>query len=112
MGRRVEAVKANAIKFERFIFDLMPSAGNAIVVEVDRASAFAPLKRASGAALETPELVKAQISDLHRQWLREAGVEVADGIAVEISPWFALDAEELRGKVPAGLKISEATYVA
>ena len=78
-GRRVEPAKANAIKFERFIFDLMPSARNAIVVEVDPASAFAPLKNASGASADTPESVKAQISDLHRRWLREAGVEVADG---------------------------------
>ena len=72
-GRRVEPAKANAIKFERFIFDLMPSARNAIVVEVDPASAFAPLKNASGAAADTPESVKAQMSDLHRHWLREAG---------------------------------------
>ena len=111
-GRRVEPAKANAIKFERFIFDLMPSARNAIVVEVDPASAFAPLKNASGAAVDTPESVKAQISDLHRQWLREAGVEVADGIAVEISPLLALDAEELRGKVDPGLKITAPTYLA
>ncbi len=88
----------------------MPSARNAIVVEVDPASAFAPLKNASGAAADTPESVKAQISDLHRQWLREAGAEVADGVAVEISPWFALDAEELRGKVDPGLKITAPTY--
>ena len=110
-GRRVEAAKPNAIKFERFIFDLMPSAHNAIVVEVDPASAFGPLKNASGAATDTPESVKAQISDLHRHWLREAGAEVADGIAVEISPWLALDAEELRGKLRPGLKITEAVFL-
>ncbi len=110
-GRRVEPAKANGIKFERFIFDLMPSARNAIVVEVDPDSAFAPLKNASGAAADTPESVMAQISNLHRQWLREAGVEVADGIAVEISPWFALDAEEMRGKVRPGLKITGPTYL-
>ncbi len=110
-GCRVEATKPNAIKFERFIFDLMPSARNAIVVEVDPDSAFAPLKNASGAAADTPESVMAQISNLHRQWLREAGVEVADGIAVEISPWFALDAEEMRGKVRPGLKITGPTYL-
>ena len=69
-GRRVEPSKPNAIKFERFIFDLMPSARNAIVIEVDAASAFAPLKNAPGAAADTPEAVKAQFSDLHRQWLR------------------------------------------
>ena len=41
----------------------MPSAGNAIVVEVDPRSAFAPLKNASGAAADTPESVKAKMSD-------------------------------------------------
>ncbi len=109
--QRVEPSKPNAIKFERFIFDLMPHARNAIVVEVDPATAFAPLKNASGAAADTPESVQAQICDLHRQWLRGAGVEVADGIAVEISPWLALDAEELCGKVKSGLQINVPTYL-
>jgi UDP-N-acetylglucosamine/UDP-N-acetylgalactosamine diphosphorylase len=110
-GRRIEPPKPNAVKFERFIFDLMPSARNAIVVEVDPATAFAPLKNASGAATDTPESVKEQMSAFYRQWLHMAGVQVRDGVAVEISPWFALDAEELRGKVQ-GAKIAEATYLA
>ena len=110
-GRRVEPSKPNAIKFERFIFDLMPSARNAIVIEVDAASAFAPLKNAPGAAADTPEAVKAQFSDLHRQWLRTAGVEVPDRLPVEINPRFALDAEELRSKVQPGMKITGPTYL-
>jgi UDP-N-acetylglucosamine/UDP-N-acetylgalactosamine diphosphorylase len=110
-GNRVEPDKANAVKFERFIFDLMPAARNAIVVEVDPAAAFAPLKNASGAATDTPESVKAQISDLHRSWLREAGVEVPDGVPVEICPWYALDAAELRDKTQPGLRIQEATFL-
>ena len=48
-GRRVEPSQPNALKFERFIFDLMPSAAAAAVIEVDPARAFAPLKNASGA---------------------------------------------------------------
>ncbi len=46
-GRLIEPARPNAIKFERFIFDLMPHARNAIVVEVDPAKAFAPLKNDS-----------------------------------------------------------------
>ena len=109
-GRRLQATEPNAIKFERFIFDLMPSARNAIVVEVDPVSAFAPLKNASGAAADTPESVKAQISGFHRQWLRAAGAEIGDGVAVEISPWLALDADELRGKLRPGLQVAAPTY--
>ena len=43
-GKPVEPGEPNAVKFERFIFDLMPQARRAIVVEVDRHEAFAPLE--------------------------------------------------------------------
>ncbi len=111
-GRRVEPSQPNALKFERFIFDLMPSAAGAAVIEVDPARAFAPLKNASGARSNTPETVRAQMTALHRGWLRRAGVEVADDVAVEINPLFALDAEELASKVAAGTKIATPTYFA
>ncbi|NLF07863.1 MAG: UDPGP type 1 family protein [Pirellulaceae bacterium] len=109
-GRRVEPETPNAIKFERFIFDLMPEARNAIVVEVDRRSAFAPLKNAPGAAADTPEMVRQQMAALHREWLRAAGAEVADDVPVEISPLLALDAEQLAERIPLGTRIAEPTY--
>jgi UDP-N-acetylglucosamine/UDP-N-acetylgalactosamine diphosphorylase len=109
-GRRIEPSRPNAIKFERFIFDLMPLARNAIVVEVDPAQAFAPLKNESGAKADTSEHVREALVALHRDWLRQAGVEVDDGVVVEISPLFALDAEELRTKVSPGMRITEPTY--
>jgi len=109
-GARVQPHEPNAIKFERFIFDLMPSAAGAIVVEVDAARAFAPLKNASGQKADTPETVKAQMVALHTQWLRQAGADVADGVDVEISPLFALDAQELAEKVDPTTRVTEATY--
>jgi len=99
----------NAIKFERFIFDLLPSAAGAIGVEVDPQQAFAPLKNASGETADTPETVRAQMIAQHTQWLRQAGAEVAPGMAVEISPFFALDAAELVQKVGRGTQITAAT---
>ena len=45
-GKRIEPTEPNAIKFERFIFDLLPEARHAIVVEVDEARTFAPVKNA------------------------------------------------------------------
>ena len=107
-GRRIEPAEPNAIKFERFIFDLMPSAQNAIVVEVDPARAFAPLKNASGAKADTPESVRAQMAALHREWLRQAGATVDDEVVVEISPLYALDAEELAAKIRPGTRITQA----
>jgi UDP-N-acetylglucosamine/UDP-N-acetylgalactosamine diphosphorylase len=103
--------KPNAYKFERFIFDLLPAAENALVVEVDSRLHFAPLKNASGASEDTPEAVQEQMVSLHTDWLKKAGVEVAEGTPVEISPLSALDAQELAEKVAPGWKIREATYL-
>lgn len=109
-GNQVEPTQPNAIKFERFIFDVMPKAKNAIVVEVDPARAFAPLKNASGAKDDTRETVQAQLSAEHRLWLRQAGVQVDDAVVVEISPLYALDATELAAKVRPGTQVTEPTY--
>ena len=91
-GRLVEPTQPNALKFERFIFDLLPHAENALVVEYPEADVFAPLKNAPGAERDTPEYVQRFMIDQHRRWLRAAGTTVADGVPVEISPLWALDA--------------------
>jgi UDP-N-acetylglucosamine/UDP-N-acetylgalactosamine diphosphorylase len=109
-GGRVEPQAPNAIKFERFIFDLLPSAARAIVVEIDAAKGFAPVKNAPGEKQDTPEAVQAAIVALHTDWLRQAGATVARGTPVEISPLFALDANELAGKIAPGLHVTQPTY--
>jgi UDP-N-acetylglucosamine/UDP-N-acetylgalactosamine diphosphorylase len=109
-GRTVEPAGPNAIKFERFIFDLMPWAANAIVVEVDPTEGFAPLKNASGSEDDTPEAVKAQMAAQHRRWLRQAGAQVADDVDVEISPLYALDAQELAEKIEPGTRVTQPTF--
>ncbi len=110
-GRLIHPDQPNAIKFERFLFDLLPYAEGAIVVEGDPKECFAPVKNASGAKEDTPESVQTQMSALYRQWLRSVGAEVAEGVMVEISPLFALDVEELREKIPAGTSIRQPTYL-
>jgi UDP-N-acetylglucosamine/UDP-N-acetylgalactosamine diphosphorylase len=111
-GLRVEPKQPNAIKFERFIFDLMPSAANAIVVEIDPQEGFGPLKNASGAAADTPEMVQSMMIAQHRRWLEAAGARVAENTPVEISPLYALDEEELARKLPKGTRVEQATYFA
>jgi UDP-N-acetylglucosamine/UDP-N-acetylgalactosamine diphosphorylase len=108
-GQRIEPTEANAMKFERFIFDLLPSASRAIVVEVDPREHFAPLKNATGED-DTPEKVRSRMVALHARWLRAAGAELRDGVAVEISPFWALDAGEAAARVTPGMKITEPTY--
>ena len=50
-GRTVQPDKENALKFERFIFDVLPLAERWAVVETSRREEFAPLKNATGRRL-------------------------------------------------------------
>lgn len=109
-GNSVNPDQPNAVKFERFIFDLLPFAKHAIVCEVDPADGFCAVKNAPPANSETPEHVRTAISNLHERWLTQAGVRVEPGVAVEINPMFAPDPETLANKIKAGTVISEPTY--
>ncbi|MDR0871503.1 MAG: UDPGP type 1 family protein [Planctomycetaceae bacterium] len=109
-GETVKPSEPNAVKFERFIFDLLPSAKNAIVVEVDPPNHYAPLKNAPGSPEFSPETVSADISAMHTSWLEQSGVKAADGVNVEISPLFADSPEALAGKIAAGAAVEKDTY--
>ena len=109
-GQRVEPTEPNAIKFERFIFDLLPQAERAIVMEVDGPREFTPVKNGPGAATDSPETVRAAMIRLHTEWLQSAGAVVAPETAVEISPLFALEASDLRGKISASQTVKAPTF--
>jgi UDP-N-acetylglucosamine/UDP-N-acetylgalactosamine diphosphorylase len=101
LGRRVEPAKENALKFERFVFDVLPQAERWTVVPTSKRE-FEPLKNATGP--DSPTTVRQALCDQAADWLERAGVNVprgADGHAampLEISPLYALDAEELAAK--------------
>ncbi|NIP87450.1 MAG: UDPGP type 1 family protein [Planctomycetales bacterium] len=109
-GQRVQPAEPNAIKFERFIFDLLPLARRSICIEVDPAEAFAPVKNAPRAETDTAEIAQQMMMALHRRWLREAGATVDDQVRVEISPLFASDPQQLATKIPPGSVITQDTY--
>lgn len=111
-GQLIKPDSPNSIKFERFIFDLLPSAENAFVVEADASDSFAPVKNADGAAYDTPEQAKAAICRLHRKWLRQSGVKVTDDVMIEINPRFALNADKLATRVTHGETITSDCYFA
>ena len=110
-GRRVDPTQPNALKFERFIFDLLPHARNALVVEFPERDVFAALKNAPGAERDTPEYVRQFMIDQHRRWLRGAGVKLSDGVPVEISPLWALDAEGVAARTDLPWAIDAPTYL-
>lgn len=109
-GNRVAPESPNAHKFERFIFDALPHAGAALVVEADRGREFNAVKNSDGN--DSPATAKAALNTIYATWLRQAGADVAEGVDLEISPLFALDAGELQGKIQPGTVISQATLFA
>jgi UDP-N-acetylglucosamine/UDP-N-acetylgalactosamine diphosphorylase len=110
-GQLVEPQEPNALKFERFIFDLLPHAANPLVVEYVDAEVFAPLKNAPGADRDTPEYVRRFMVAQHRRWLESAGTRVAEDVPVEISPLWALDATGVAERNDRPNAIQVATYL-
>jgi UDP-N-acetylglucosamine/UDP-N-acetylgalactosamine diphosphorylase len=98
-GNQIIPEKPNAYKFESFVFDPMPHA-KTVAFEVRREEEFAPIKNAQGP--DSPETSYAMQNALHKSWMINAGIkkEIVDSLKlVEISPLFALDAEEFKEKV-------------
>jgi UDP-N-acetylglucosamine/UDP-N-acetylgalactosamine diphosphorylase len=110
-GRLVEPSEPNALKFERFIFDLLPHAQRPLVVEYEEREVFAPLKNAPGADRDTPEYVREYMIDQQRGWLEEAGTKVAAGVPVEISPLWAFDAAGVAARTDRPGTIVKPTYL-
>ncbi|HTU16494.1 MAG TPA: UDPGP type 1 family protein [Gemmataceae bacterium] len=113
-GQTMQPQKENALKFERFIFDVLPLAERWLVMETSHREEFAPLKNAEGDS--SPKTVHAALTNLAADWLTRAGIEVpraANGepaVPLEVSPVFALDAEEFATRVDRGTRINGATY--
>ena len=110
-GHTVEPSESNALKFERFIFDLLPAAKNPFVVEYAEADVFAPLKNAAGASRDTPEYVHEFMMAQHRKWLRAAGTKISDDVPVEVGPLWALDAEAVASRSDRPASIDSPTYL-
>jgi UDP-N-acetylglucosamine/UDP-N-acetylgalactosamine diphosphorylase len=98
----------NALKFERFIFDALPLAERWLAVETLRKEEFSPVKNATGS--DSPDTARADQVALFARWLKEAGVET-HGHPVEISALFALDADELKSKIPRGFIFTTPMYL-
>ncbi len=102
-GSRREPAEPNAIKLEMFVFDVLPEARNPLVLQVDRAEEFSPVKNATG--VDSMESSRRDQTMRACRWLELAGVAVpkkGDGspaVTVGIDPRFALDGEGLSKRV-------------
>ncbi len=108
-GRLLDPEKPNGYRFETFIFDAIPYARDTLVLMVDRAEEFSPIKNKEGQ--DSPATARQAQLNLFGRWLEAAGVAVprdAEGdvaVPIEISPLYALDADELRQRLPPGTRL-------
>ena len=108
-GRARAPSEPNGIKFETFVFDALPQAEKVFLMEIDRAEEFAPIKSRTGE--DSVDSARAAMTERFARWLSRCGVTVPRGddgrplYPVEISPLFALDAEELKRKLPSRFSI-------
>lgn len=106
-GNQQRPTSPNAIKLETFVFDVLPMAQNPLVLAVDRAEEFSPVKNATGVdSLETSQRDQ-QLRGA--RWLESAGVRVprhgdrSPAVTLYVAPTFAIDPEDVlrrRSEIP------------
>lgn len=110
VSKEVLAGKGNTgIKLESFIFDVFPAARAMAVLEISRDDEFSPVKNAPGSKEDSPDTARAMIAKLHTTWLQQAGVTLAGGAVVEVSPLVSYGGEGLSAL--SGLSLPAATSV-
>jgi UDP-N-acetylglucosamine pyrophosphorylase len=111
-GGAVAPDEKNGIKFESFIFDALPMARNALVVECAREREFAPIKNATGE--DSAESCREMLVEEWARWIELAGGRIPRGDdgsvqgRIEISPLFALDAAALAKKLKPNFEMKPA----
>ena len=113
-GRTVEPAEPNAVKFETFLFDALPSAARTVTVEAAREDEFSPIKNADGA--DSPATARRDLNRLYARWLEAAGVSVprdTDGepVNLEIDPRVALEGPDLPANLPPGFAVEGPTVI-
>jgi UDP-N-acetylglucosamine/UDP-N-acetylgalactosamine diphosphorylase len=97
-GDRVVPTAANGYKLERFVFDALPEARRAALLEVRRHEEYSPIKNRSGR--ESPYTARTDLVACYHRWLRTLGV---DGVPADA--WIELD--ESRMSPPEGVPSAE-----
>lgn len=90
-------LEVDGVKFETFVFDALAETTSSVVLEVDRALEFSPVKNAEGS--DSPATCREAMTRMFVEWMAGAGHPVpeasADGtVAVEVDPRVAEDASQ------------------
>jgi UDP-N-acetylglucosamine/UDP-N-acetylgalactosamine diphosphorylase len=117
-GNPVTPSRPNGVKFEMFVFDALPFAKNALVLETRRADDFSPVKNAEG--VDSPQTCRDDQLRQFARWLQAQGAEVktdATGrpeVALEISPLFGYDQDtffDSWGRLAAKPPVADGLYL-
>lgn len=110
-GKRIEPDAPNGYKFEKFIFDALAWTENSAILEVERSEEFSPVKNADGE--DSPATARRDMSQMYARWFRACGYEVPEreNLQIEVSPAFALDADEFAAKISGEFDFSRPVYL-
>lgn len=111
LGIPVRPETPNGVKFERFLFDTLPLAETALIVETLRDEEFAPLKNKAGDF--SAEYVQDRMLKLAIDWLKGADIPVPTDAKIEISPLVAMNRADVsrHQEQLANLQFSQPIYV-
>jgi UDP-N-acetylglucosamine/UDP-N-acetylgalactosamine diphosphorylase len=110
-GRRVEPSEPNGYKLERFVFDALPAADPAVIVEARREEEYSPVKNAEGA--DSPETARRALIAEVRRWLLAAGLEPPEDPArIEVDHSLIDGPEDARRSGIRDIAASDAILVA
>ena len=114
--RRAGAGQGERLKFERFIFDVLPLADRWTVTATTRPEEFAPLKNADGA--DSPATVRQAIIEQAGRWLESVGSERCRATPRERSRCRSRSARSWRSRRPIskarsrpGTRFDQPTYL-
>lgn len=104
-GHKVLSAPEGCHKFERLIFDALALADGCAFVEVRRETEFGPVKNAEG--VDSPDSARRLMQQRWLEWLRQAGASFPmprdySSPVIEISPLYAADPDELKGRIQPG----------
>ena len=101
-GRPATPKEANGVKFEMFVFDALPFAQRAVIIETDRAGDFSPVKNATG--VDSAQSCRDDQLRQFARWLKAAGAAIPmddsgrPPFAIEIAPLFGDDAPSVSAR--------------